>query len=381
MLALLVAAWWLWPRPPSAPAIGAIATGRAAEAPTPPAPPPSPSALRVTRFEIPVFPKLDRDHFDPKRAGLLGQSAFAAREDDDVTVRAELSEPAYSFLVAYRPDGTVELCDPEDENTPPPRKLGPSYPPPGKRDERYRLSEGAGLYAFALIVSREPLPSYREWKRRVGSGPWAARLPSEPGTVWRDDGQGLQVLLADNGAVTRGKGAKARDWAVRPPSWRAGCADCRASTSSPSKPSRSSRLAGVDAGGCPDRDDLATRLLGEVDSMMRSIMSATRLVPRAGLRIGVGLAISISIPARPTTGQPSKPAESRLQAPGLQKLSVVNARRAEELDKAIASALKGDRWDEAIAGAEGLLALRRGARGRRTSRRSTRTGNSRPCAR
>ncbi len=211
MLALLVAAWWLWPRP----RLGACDRrhrDRAGRGGTDPAgAPPSPSALRVTRFEIPVFPKLDRDHFDPKRAGLLGQSAFAAREDDDVTVRAELSEPAYSFLVAYRPDGTDELCDPEDENTPPPRKLGPSYPPPGKRDERYRLSEGAGLYAFALIVSREPLPSYREWKRRVGSGPWAARLPSEPGTVWRDDGQGLQVLLADNGAVTRGKGAKARD--------------------------------------------------------------------------------------------------------------------------------------------------------------------------
>jgi hypothetical protein len=40
---------------------------------------------------------------------------------------------------------------------------------------------------------------------------WAARLPCEPGVVWRDDGQGLEPLLAADTAGTRGKGAKARD--------------------------------------------------------------------------------------------------------------------------------------------------------------------------
>ena len=40
--------------------------------------------------------------------------------------------------------------------------------------------------------------------------PWAARLPCEPGVVWRDDDQGLQPLLADDSAGTRGKGVKAR---------------------------------------------------------------------------------------------------------------------------------------------------------------------------
>jgi hypothetical protein len=169
------------------------------------------AVLRVTRFEIPHFPKLDQNHFDPKRSGVLGRTSFGAREDDDVTVHAELSEPAYSFLIAFRPDGTDELCDPEDEDTPPTKKQQPIYPPPAKSDERYRLSEGAGLQAFALVVSREPLPSYREWKRRIGPMAWAARLPCESGVVWRDDGQGPEPLLADDGGLTRGKGAKARD--------------------------------------------------------------------------------------------------------------------------------------------------------------------------
>jgi serine/threonine protein kinase len=167
--------------------------------------------LRVTRFEIPHFPKLDEKSYDVQALGVLGKKSFTARVDDDVIVRAELSEPAYSYLIAYRPDGSDELCDPDDENTPPPRKQRPQYPPPTKNDERYRLSEGTGLYAFGLVVSRRPLPSYREWKERSGPVAWAARLPYEPGVIWLDDGAGLQPLMADQTTGTRGKGAKVRD--------------------------------------------------------------------------------------------------------------------------------------------------------------------------
>jgi hypothetical protein len=38
---------------------------------------------------------------------------------------------------------------------------------------------------------------------------WAARLPCEPGVVWRDHGEGLEPLLAGDTAGTRGKGVKA----------------------------------------------------------------------------------------------------------------------------------------------------------------------------
>jgi hypothetical protein len=175
-----------------------------------PAPPATPPAIQIPRFEITHFPKLDANRFDPSRVGILGRRSFVTREDDEVTLRAELSEPAHSYLIAFRPDGTDELCDPDDEDTKPPRKQQPLYPPPAKSDERYRLSEGAGLHAFALVVSRAPLPPYREWKRCIGPMPWAAKLPHEPGVVWRDDGQGLQPLLADDPAGTRGKGIKAR---------------------------------------------------------------------------------------------------------------------------------------------------------------------------
>jgi serine/threonine protein kinase len=172
--------------------------------------PEAPSIPSVQRFEIRHFPKLDAKRFDPRRVGILGWSSFTAREDDEATVWAELSGTAYAYLIAFRPDGTDELCDPDDEDTLPPRKKQPMYPPPTKSHERYRLSEGAGLCAFAVVVSRGPLPPYRQWKRCLGPMPWAARLPCESGVVWHDDARGLEPLLADDPAGSRGKGVKAR---------------------------------------------------------------------------------------------------------------------------------------------------------------------------
>jgi tetratricopeptide (TPR) repeat protein len=57
-------------------------------------------------------------------------------------------------------------------------------------------------------------------------------------------------------------------------------------------------------------------------------------------------------------GQTPAPPAGPPTAPGLRKLSAADARRAEELNKAIDAALKADRWDEAIARAQELLAVR-----------------------
>jgi len=212
LLALLVPAWAFWPRSarPSPDGTGVANAHGGTTAPQPEPKQAPRAALRVTRFEIVHFPKVDANRFDRSRVGALGQRSFAAREDDELTVQAELSEPAYAYLIAFCPDGTNDVCDPDDEDAQPPRKQQPQYPPPSKSDEKYRLSEGAGLHAFALVVSREPLPPYRVWKQRIGPMPWPARLPCEPGVVWRDDGQGPMPLLDGDPAGSRGKGVKAR---------------------------------------------------------------------------------------------------------------------------------------------------------------------------
>ncbi len=134
LLAVLVPIWAFWPatvQPSTKDAGGAIINSGnpQAEAELKQL---APANLRVTRFEIPHFPKLDEKR--SRTAGLLGRETFMARLDDDVAVQAELSVPAYSYLIAFRPDGTDELCDPEDEDKPPARKRDPRYPPPAKSD-------------------------------------------------------------------------------------------------------------------------------------------------------------------------------------------------------------------------------------------------------
>jgi len=85
---------------------------------------------------------------------------------------------------------------------------------------------------------------------------------------------------------------------------------------------------------------------------MRPIMKALHVVFRFGLLIG----LEIGIPGVPTTAQTTSPKEAQLPAPGLRKLTGDDAKRAEELEKAIEAALKADRWEDAIAKTEELLA-------------------------
>src|SRR5438105_2050404 len=92
---------------------------------------------------------------------------------------------------------------------------------------------------------------------------------------------------------------------------------------------------------------------------MRSIMKALHVVFRLGLLIGLGM----EFPVLPTAAQTTSPKEAQPPAPGFRKLTGDDATRAEELDKAIAAALKADRWDEAIARAVELLTLRTRALG------------------
>jgi tetratricopeptide (TPR) repeat protein len=83
-------------------------------------------------------------------------------------------------------------------------------------------------------------------------------------------------------------------------------------------------------------------------------MNPLRRVFRLGLLLGLWAAI----PGVPATAQTTALNEAQPPAPGLRALTGDEAQRAEELDQAVAAALKADRWDEAIARAEDLIALR-----------------------
>src|SRR6516225_7718174 len=80
---------------------------------------------------------------------------------------------------------------------------------------------------------------------------------------------------------------------------------------------------------------------------------------RSAVLLGWLMVVTASV----VRGQTAPPASRSTVPGGSIKLTGADAKRAEELDKAIDAALKADRWDEAIAKAEELLAVRAKAQG------------------
>ena len=85
--------------------------------------------------------------------------------------------------------------------------------------------------------------------------------------------------------------------------------------------------------------------------------------------------------ASAVSGQtPAPPAGQPPASPGFRKPTGDDERRAKQLDEQIDKALKADRWDEAIAKAEELLALQTRIQGPKHCRGGrTRSGVSRHC--
>jgi serine/threonine protein kinase len=167
--------------------------------------------IRVVDFEIMHYPKADEKSYRADLVGRIGAGSFGARFDDGVKVRGELSQPAYSYLLAFAPDGSIVPCAPRDEAARPQQTREAGLPVDAQGDTYY-LTEGTGLQAFALVVSREPLPPFAELVRKHGRPPWpAGPVSGTPGIVWSHDGQWLRTRDRDDTTGTRavGKSRKA----------------------------------------------------------------------------------------------------------------------------------------------------------------------------
>jgi tetratricopeptide (TPR) repeat protein len=97
--------------------------------------------------------------------------------------------------------------------------------------------------------------------------------------------------------------------------------------------------------------------------MVRDSILPTMKAPLMMSRMMRLVTAGISLLVAPAFAQTTPPTQVQPQAPGLRKLTGDDAKRADELDKAIATALKADRWGETIARTDDLLALRSRAQG------------------
>jgi hypothetical protein len=143
--------------------------------------------LQVQKFLLSVLretPLLNSKRYESFE---LGTNLFEAQFHDYVKLKAEFSEPAHCFLLAFNPDGKEQLCWPGDPRQPPERRAQLDYP------RWFALDDGLGLQAFVLLASRQPLQAYEDWKRQRPAPVWRA-LPPKAGVVWRGDGKLLQPL-------------------------------------------------------------------------------------------------------------------------------------------------------------------------------------------
>jgi hypothetical protein len=80
-------------------------------------------------------------------------------------------------------------------------------PPKG---DAYGLDDGTGLEVFALVVSSQPLPDFKEWWARCPKCPWK-KEEAPFGVVYRANGEdAVEVFPEGGGDRPRGKGANVK---------------------------------------------------------------------------------------------------------------------------------------------------------------------------
>ncbi len=159
--------------------------------------------LRVKSFRIHHFAKTSEETATAE--GVLGEQSFGAHVGDQVTLDVELSRPAYAYLVAFRPDGVMELISPDTEDQPPVLSDRIRYPASDQLDQHYGLQEGAGLWVFAVAASDRPLPPFKRWAEEKPTA-WVP-TPSPNGNVFVHDGTWIDSKSAHG--TTRAKGEAA----------------------------------------------------------------------------------------------------------------------------------------------------------------------------
>jgi serine/threonine protein kinase len=143
------------------------------------------------------------DQYRGQDATLLGdvlKTTDPVFANDSVRISATFNIPAYCYLVAFNPDGSEQLCYPEDPDLaevkyPQNKNVKSMTAAPAKSEklryprEQYFEPGIPGLQAFVLIASAEPLPPYSEWRSKFDAVPWTKAERDLDEYRWEFDGQ------------------------------------------------------------------------------------------------------------------------------------------------------------------------------------------------
>src|SRR5262245_23090914 len=160
--------------------------------------PPGPAAkpLEITEMRV----THSREKGDKvMRLGDLRWSPWAVHPDDKLEIAADLSVPAYYYLIAFNPKGSeagiVQLCQPEGpdgrgaEAVRPERRTKVRYP-------KDFIPDAVGLQVFVLAASTKPLPPFKDWRPPSWEG-----VKVRGAWRWHFDGRDFTRLPLERGRV------------------------------------------------------------------------------------------------------------------------------------------------------------------------------------
>jgi hypothetical protein len=141
-------------------------------------------ALRVSHYAVQGGQSESR--------GDVGVDSFRVGFGDQVVVHAELSEPAYCYLLALNADGQVQLCWPAGEGAAPEARQELRFPKSGDGADLNDEPRG-GVQGFVLVAARQALPPYAEWCKGLPDLAWQRLAVPRP-VVWRGDGEEVEEV-------------------------------------------------------------------------------------------------------------------------------------------------------------------------------------------
>ncbi len=160
--------------------------------------------LRVESFDVQHYRYDEGDDLDLILGSLLSHETPAAQVNDNMTIHAKLSAPAYAYLLALNTAGQVELCLPPSKSDAP--RATETLVFPVDPSFRYWLTDGPGFHGFMLIASAEPLSAWSEWVKANGEPKWMAQAP-ESETAWIYDGHQLVPAGGTRGTLGPRRGS------------------------------------------------------------------------------------------------------------------------------------------------------------------------------
>lgn len=129
--------------------------------------------LRVTNFEIQQY-RLDQTGKGLWHIGSIGDTSVQAHVNDQLVIHARFSKPAFVYLLALDPNGTLRPCLPESADVAPTPHTYIDYPSDPSEDPDGFLDTlvYSGSQAYLLLASETALPPWSEWVKVHGQPAW-----------------------------------------------------------------------------------------------------------------------------------------------------------------------------------------------------------------